>query len=228
MGDETGADDIVASGSGRRLRLPDWRPSRGAEILAVAALVVGLAAGYAAGSRPADGGPARPGPTAAATASPSASAPASPVAFDSLALAQDTGACSVQEGTDLELGVQFSNRSTQPLTLTAARAVLPIAGGLKQLTWQWGTCGALPGRPGQGVNIVVPGQRALVPGQGAAILMPGQADWLTVTFKVVLGCPAVYPVQFSVGYLAHGRSFTASLPGFPDLGRVPYSGCPPD
>ena len=39
-------------------------------------------------------------------------------------------------------------------------------------------------------------------------------------------CPAPAPVQFTVDYLAQGRSFTASLPGFADLGQVPYSGCP--
>jgi len=34
------------------------------------------------------------------------------------------------------------------------------------------------------------------------------------------------PVQFTVGYLAQGRPAAASLPGFPDLSQVPYSGCP--
>jgi hypothetical protein len=34
------------------------------------------------------------------------------------------------------------------------------------------------------------------------------------------------PVQFAVGYVAQGHSATASLPGFPDLGQVTYTGCP--
>jgi hypothetical protein len=88
--------------------------------------------------------------------------------------------------------------------------VLPL-GGLNQVTWQWATCGAIP----DGL------------GQAGIVLMPGQSTWLTATFTVQLHCPGPLPVQFSVAYLVQGHSVTASLPGFPDLSQVPYSGCPP-
>jgi hypothetical protein len=45
-------------------------------------------------------------------------------------------------------------------------------------------------------------------------------------FQVKLHCPAALPVQFSVSYLVQGHAVTASLPGFPDLGQVPYNSCP--
>ncbi|HEX8008894.1 MAG TPA: hypothetical protein VF482_20990, partial [Trebonia sp.] len=126
---------------------------------------------------------------------------------DSPALAQGT-ACAVQIGSELQLGVQITNQSAAPLTLQTVRAVLPM-GGLKQVTRQWATCGTLP--------------HGLV--QADDILQPGASAWLTVTFLVQLRCPAPIPVQFTVGYLAQGHSAIASLPGFPDLGQVPYSGC---
>jgi hypothetical protein len=216
MGDEPHADDLLELG-GRpsrlfllpgqwRSRLPGWRPSRGAAVFAAAALVVGAAAGYAAGDRHARGGAALPAPAPA----PSAPAPATSFSFaGSPALTQDTGACSAQTAQGLQLGVQVSNQSGKPLTLRTPRAVLPL-GGLKEVGWQWSPCGALPNGFGQADQI----------------LLPGQSTWMTVTFKVQPRCPAAYPVQFSVGYLVQGRSASVSLPGFPDLSQVPYSGCP--
>jgi hypothetical protein len=224
MADEPHADDLLELGGrpSRRFRLPDpwqsrlpgWRPSRSAAVGAAAALVVGLAAGYAAGDRHASGSAALPAPSASASASAparvSAPAPATSFSFAGApALTQDIGACSAQTAQGLQLGVQVSNQSTQPLTLRTPRAVLPL-GGLKEVGWQWAPCGALP----NGL------------GQADQILMPGQSTWMTVTFKVQPHCPAAYPVQFSVGYLVQGKSVAVSLPGFPDLGQVPYSGCP--
>jgi hypothetical protein len=210
MADEPESDDLVELG-GRQFRLPgwvsarlpDWRPSRGAGVLAVAALVIGLAAGYAAGGG-ARGGSAHPAPS-------SSPAPSATQAFSfasAPALTQDTGACSVQHGQDLVLGVQLTNQSTQPLTLTTTKAVLPL-GGLSQVTWQWATCGAI----------------AAPPAQADAIVMPGESAWMAVTFTVKEGCPGPLPVGFSVGYLVQGKPATASVPGFPDLSQVPYSGC---
>ena len=207
MDDHPRADDIVELGS-RWFRLPDWRPSRGAGLLAVGALVIGLVAGYAAGDQHAHGGAALPKP--AVTASP-ASVPTSKFSLaGSLALTQDIAACSVQSAYGLELGVQLTNRSTAPLTLQTVKAVLPM-GGLRQVNWQWSTCGAIP----SGL------------GQANTVLLPGMSTWLTVMFKVQLRCPGPAPVQFSVGYLTQGHSVAASLPGFADLSQVPYSGCPP-
>jgi len=38
-------------------------------------------------------------------------------------------------------------------------------------------------------------------------------------------CPAAYAVGFDVAYVTGQLHVTASLPGFPDLGQVEYSGC---
>jgi hypothetical protein len=204
---EPGSDDIVEL-AGRRFPLPRWRPSRGAGVLAVAALIVGLAAGYAVGDRHARGTPAV-AKHATASVSP-VSVPAAAFSFAvSPPVTQDTGACSAQTGRELQLGVQITNQSAAPLTLKTARAVLPM-GGLKQVSQHWGPCGALPDGLIQAIDI----------------LPPGNSTWLTVTFNVQLRCPAPAPVQFTVGYLAQGHPGTATLPGFPDLSQVPYSGCP--
>jgi hypothetical protein len=221
MADESRADDLVELG-GRQFRLPGWLPSRlpgwppsrAAAVLAVAALAVGLAAGYTAGDRHARSAAALPRPTVTVTASPSSSpAPSSGAAFsfaDSAALTQDTGACSVQTGGELQLGVQVTNQSTAAIALESAKAVLPL-GGLKPVALQWATCGAIPARLDQSFDV----------------LLPGQSTWLSATFTVQLRCPAAMPVQFSVGYQVQGKTVTASLPGFPDLSQVPYSGCQP-
>ncbi len=226
MHDEPRDDDIVELGRAgqgdrepaRRLRLPGaWlapgvrRPSRGAAVLAAAALVVGLVAGYAAGNRQVHGAAALPAPTASRSAASPAPSRSTLFPFAvSSALIQGTGACSVQSGRHLALGVQFSNLSAEPLTLESARAVLPL-GGLTAGAWHWTPCGALP---------------QTLAAQEDQILLPGASTWLTMTFSVKVGCPGALPVQFTIGYLAQGRSLTASLPGFSDLGQVPYTGCP--
>ena len=220
MAEEPETGDLVELG-GRQLRLPgwvssrlpswrppSWRPSRAAGVLAAVALVVGLAAGYAAG-HDARGGTALPAPSGSPTPSSRESGPASAFSLAGVpALTQDTGACSVQQGHDLVLGVQLTNESTQPVTLTTTKAVLPL-GGLKQVTWQWATCGAVAGLPAQADDI----------------LLPGESAWMAVTFTVKEQCPGPLPVLFSVGYPVQGKPATASLPGFPDLSQVPYSGC---
>jgi hypothetical protein len=200
---QQGGDD---PGPGR-FRLPGRRPSRLAAAAVAAALVIGVAVGYAAGRQePRAGAPPAPSASAAPSAGPGAS-----FSFNSgvTVLAQQYGQCSAQSGHQLELGVQLTNQSAATVTLTAAHAVLP-ASGLQQVAQHWTTCGALPG--------------TFTP--NAVILQPGASTWLTVTLAVSVSCPAAYPVQFSVGYLTTGRSRTASLPGFPDLGSVPYNGCP--
>jgi hypothetical protein len=225
MHDAPRDEDVVElgrRGPGRRLfgdrfRLPDgrgpsrgWRPSRVATAFAVTALALGLVVGYTAGDRHGRRGAALREPAPGASASTSAAAPAAPFSVAGYSpLDQDSGACSVQSGRHLMLGVQFTNRAPVPLTLRSAKAVLPL-GGLTQGTWHWTPCGALP--------------RTL--GQADDVLQPGASTWLTMTFTVKVACPATLPVQFTVGYLAQGRSATASLPGFPDLGDVPYAGCP--
>lgn len=183
-------------------RLPGWRPSRGACAFALGALAVGLAAGYAAGDNA--GGDRALTPPVETTSAPATTNPLA----GSPALTQDTGACSLQRGQDLVLGVQLTNQSAQPVTLTTTKAVLPL-GGLKQVTWQWATCGAI----------------AAPPAEADAVLMPGESTWMAVTFQVKMSCPGPAPVEFSVGYLVGGKPGSASLPGFGDLSQVPYSGC---
>ena len=123
-----------------------------------------------------------------------------------LALTQDTGTCSVQSGRELQLGVQVTNRSTEPIGLGRIRTVLPLS-GLKVVSQQWAPCGAIGA-------VQVP-----------ATLGPGDSTWLSVTVQVLVACPAPLPVQFAVGYTYAGEAATVNLPGFPDLGQVPYTGC---
>jgi len=208
--------DVLELGSRRPLLPGGWRPSRGAGLLAAATLAVGLAAGYAAGDRHTTAAAprvtatvtviARPGPS---DSGPPALATTFPFA-DSSALIQDVASCSSQTGHELQLGVQVSNESSDAITLHSMRAVLPL-GGLKPLAQVVGPCGSLQaGTLGEGSDV---------------LLQPGATSWLTVTVRVQVPCPAPIPVQFSVGYLAGGHSFTVILPGFPDLAGVPYSGC---
>jgi len=149
--DSSGAD-IVELGSERRFGLPEWRPSRGAGLFAAAALVIGLAAGYTAGDRHASSTAALRKSTATTSSgtSPSSATGAAFALTDSPALTQDTGACSVQTGQELQLGVQVTNQSTATITLQTAKAVLPL-GELKQVTWQWATWGS-PRRPQPGAR----------------------------------------------------------------------------
>ncbi|HTR92667.1 MAG TPA: hypothetical protein VMI73_13110 [Trebonia sp.] len=214
---DAGHDDDVVELGARRPRLPGgWRPSRGAGVLAAATLAVGLAAGYAAGGS--HGGAAAPRATVTVTATPrptpsdsGIATPATAFSFaDVPALTQDVASCAAQSGHDLQLGVQVSNQATDAILLRTARAVLPM-GGLKPLAVLWGPCGSL--------------QTAAVGRGTEAFLQPGETAWLTIIFRVQVVCPTPLPVQFSVEYLEHGRSVTAKLPGFVDLGGVPYTGC---
>jgi hypothetical protein len=222
---ENGAD-VVEQG-GRRIfpslnRPPlNWRPPRGAAILLTVGLVIGLAAGYAAGHRQAPRN-ASAAPTASASPAPPVPAPPAPqmqivikgtaiqgtgtVFADGLTLTQDNGTCSVQSGRELQLGVQVLNSSTEPIVLSRIRTVFPLS-GLKVVSQQWAPCGA--------IGAV----------QGPVALEPGDSTWLSVTVQVLVACPAPLPVQFTVNYTYAGEAAIVSLPGFPDLSHVPYTGC---
>jgi hypothetical protein len=215
------AADVVEQG-GRRifpsLNRPsmNWRPPRGAAILLAVGLIIGLAAGYAAGYRQAPrNATALPATTSARTPW-TATAPlqtavkgaaiTGTVLTGGLALTQDTGTCSVQSGRELQLGVQVTNRSAEPIGLGRIRTVLPLS-GLKVVSQQWAPCGAIG-------TVQVPGT-----------LGPGDSTWLSVIVQVLVACPAPIPVEFAVGYTYAGQAATVNLPGFPDLGGVPYTGC---
>jgi hypothetical protein len=217
---ENGAD-VVEQGGRRFPSLnwrPPWRPPRWAAILLAVGLVIGLAAGYAAGYHQA---PRNASATPTASASPASPVPAlapqivikgtaiqgtGTVFADGLALTQDTGRCSVQAGRELQLGVQVTNSSTEPIGLLAIRTVFPL-GGLKVVSQQWAPCGATGA-------VQVP-----------VILGPGDSTWLSVTVEVLVACPAPLPVQFAVSYTYAGKAATITLPGFVDLGQVTYTGC---
>jgi hypothetical protein len=199
-------DDVIERGSGRA-PLPGWRPPgmpklggrppRIAIILGAAGLLAGLAAGYAFGNWQARrSAPPRPQATAAQPVAPMAGSP----------LGLYGPECSQQIGDELQLGVEVSNDTSRPLMLQQVKALLPVS-GLRELSWAWGTCGQLAGPP---------------PDRGLA---PGNSAWFTVTFQVLVNCPAPLPVMFDIGYTQDGRHSVTSMPAFPDLGQVPYSGC---
>jgi hypothetical protein len=253
---EQGGTPLRLPGWARRprwLQAPGWRPSRGAGILGIAGLIVGLAAGYALGYRHLGQAVqplrAAPSPAAAAGAVPSAGAgfaapvypppaPGGPAYSSSVGiaelagLAQTGGACSVQHGQQLQLGVEVINLSDTAVTLGQAKPILPL-GGLRPVSQQWAPCGALSPSwqaADGGMIVYVKSSTGVVEvgsatPAGAAVLPPNGTAWLSVTFRVLVKCPGPLPVQFSVRYQANGRTDTVQLAGFPDLGQVTYTGC---
>ena len=200
------AVDVMEQG-GRHLPSLNWRPPRGAAILLAAGLVIGLVAGYAAGYRqaPRNASPSAASPGSASPAPSLATGTAVPYAGGP-ALTQATGTCSSQSGRELQLGVQVTNGSAAEIELGLVHAVLPL-GGLRVISQQWAPCGAP------------------AVGQVPAALGPGNSTWFSLTFQVLVKCPGPLPVQFTVDYTMAGESAAVELPGFPDLSRVPYTGC---
>ena len=219
------AADVVEQG-GRRFfpslnwPSPHWRPPRGGALLLAVGLVIGLAAGYAAGYRQ---GPRHAGPPTASASSASplpGPAPAqtfvvgTPISIQGgdavipggQALTQDTGTCAALSGRELQLGVQVTNESAQPVTLGQIRTVLPL-GGLRVISQRWAPCGATGAT------------------QVPDFLGPGDSTWFSVTVQVLVACPGPLPVQFTIGYTWAGDHATIHLAGFPDLSHVPYPGC---
>jgi hypothetical protein len=211
------APDIVASSP---RQWPAARRRLGIIAAAAAALLVGLAVGYAVGTQHGPGRAATiaPSPSAAARSSPAApSAIPGGLALSGGVAVQQGLQCSAQVGRELQLGVQVVNQSAQSMVLQKVRPVLPL-GGLQAVAQSWGPCGELP--------TGVPAGTSELPAHGSA--------WLTVTFRVLLPCPAALPVQFAVTLEFRNQPpggprllVTSRLPGFVDLGSVPYAGCPP-
>jgi len=206
-GDGPGAGDDVLELGRQRRRVPRWRPPPAALIPAAVALVAGLAAGYAAGARHPAAPATPPGPSRAAPA-----AAAAPFSAGGFPLSQSGPQCSVQTGRALQVGLQITNLSPAALRLRRAEVVLPL-GGLTVTTQTWGPCGQLPATGH-------PAGRVLPPA-----LRPGASTWLTITFQVLVRCPQPLPVQFTLHYDQQGHPAAIRLPGFTDLGQVPYSGC---
>jgi len=256
---EPDEDDVVEQ-RGTSLRLPrslrrsrwlpplGWPPSRGAAILGIAGLIIGLAAGYALGDRH-PGQAVRRSEVKAAGAVASAPAgftalvyppppPGGPAYSSSLGstdlsgLAQTGGACSLQRGRELQIGVEVINLSERPVTLGPVKPVLP-SGGLRLASQQWAPCGALSPSwqaADGGMTVLVRSSTGVVevgsatPGDAAVLPSNGTA-WLSATFQVLVACPSMLPVQFSVSYQQNGHTHTTQLAGFPDLEQVPYTGC---
>jgi hypothetical protein len=167
--------------------------------VSAAALVAGLVLGYLAGYHQAraKAGSGLPGGA-------TATAPAAGVA----ALTDTGGRCAVQLGRRLQLGVQVGNSSSGAVVLREVWPVLPL-GGLRAMASGWGTCGELS------------------TGAGATpALAAGSTGWFTMTFDVLIRCPGPLPVQFNLSYTQAGKAQTVRLDAFPDLGNVPYTGCP--
>jgi hypothetical protein len=231
------------------------RPSRATAILSIAGLIVGLAAGYALGYRqlgqavqPPRAAPS-PSRAPAAAAVPPAVAGFAAQAYPPPApggqayssglgitglpgLAQTGGECSVQHGRDLQLGVEVINLSEKAVTLGQAKPILPL-GGLRPVSQQWAPCGAVSpswqAANGGMIVYVKSSTGEVIEGSsiptGAAVLPPDGTAWLSATFQVLVTCPRSLSVQFSVGYRENGRTGTAQLAGFLDLGQVTYTGC---
>jgi hypothetical protein len=119
--------------------------------------------------------------------------------------------CSAQRKDQLQLGIEIINQSTTTVTLRQAQAVLPLS-GLRATATTWGACGQLPPAATSEEYPV----------------SAGATTWLTITFDVLVPCPGPIPVLFTVHYRQAGRSDVVDLPGFPDLGDVPYASakCP--
>jgi hypothetical protein len=205
--DESRAGDVIEQGTGS----PRWRPSRAAIVLAAVTLLVGLAAGYAAGKGGSHSDPGATAPRPGAAASTVTGSPDNALAAAGLAIEQLPESCATQTGSQLQLGVELMNQSAATVTLTGMKPVFPgDAGALRELSWQWAPCDAIT----YGLY------------QPTIPLPPGSTAWLSVTLKVLVSCPAAYPVQFSVSYSSGGVHAASNLSGFPDLGQVPYMGCP--
>jgi hypothetical protein len=204
-GDGSGAGGDVLEQGGRRRRGPRWRPASAALVPGIVALLAGLAAGYAAGARHAGEHAAPPSPSPAA-------APAAPFSAGGFPLSQSGPRCSVQTGRELQVGLQITNLSPAAVRLRRVEVGLPL-GGLKVTSQAWGPCGELPAT-GEAPGSIRP-----------PTLGRGASSWFTVTFQVLVRCPQPLPVQFTLDYDQRGRPAAIRLPGFPDLGQVPYSGC---
>ena len=207
-GDGTDAGDDVLEQGGRRRRVPRWWPASAALVPGVLVLVAGLAVGYAAGARHAGEHAAPPLPSRAATPA----APAAPFSAGGFPLSQSGPECSVQSGRKLQVGLQITNLSRAAVRLRRVKVVLPL-GGLKVTAQAWGPCGQLPASGEAAGGLLSP------------TLGRGASSWFTVTFQVLVRCPQPLPVHFTLDYDQQGLLAAIRLPGFPDLGQVPYSGC---
>jgi hypothetical protein len=179
---------------------PPRPPRRIAVGFALVLIVVAAMTGYLVGSR-----------HRAATATPGTPSSTAPAVVEPIV---GTGKrCSVQLNDRLQLGIEIINQSTAPMTLRQVQAVLPLRGLSARIT-TWGGCGQL--------SPTTTGEDYALPA--------GATTWLTITFDVLVPCPKPLPVLFAVHYTQASRSGIVELPGFADLGNIPYisTKCPTD
>lgn len=142
-------------------------------------------------------------------------------------IAMTGGRCAVQAGHNLELGLEIRNETGGPVTLRAIRPMFPL-GGLRTISSGFGPCGALPATqlpPAASAVLACGGTTPRTPRACGLSVAPGATDWIHATVAVTGGCPEALPVWFKVGYSSARDSGVAALPGFPDLGPVSYRHC---
>jgi hypothetical protein len=174
--------------------------------LLVATLAGGIGLGYLSGKHAAGSGAPATTTVVREVTAPRAAPSSGP--FDQLV---ETGArCSVQNGHQLQLGLELRNDLDAPVTL--ARLRVPYAAGdqLRPVGTARGVCGEL-----LGPDTSIAGYHLAV----------GASVWLTATVDVLTDCPAPLHLTLLLSYTHNGRPATTTLDGFPDLGGVPYTGC---
>jgi hypothetical protein len=171
--------------------------SRYLVMLGVLLVLISSAGGYVVGRRQ---------PPSAVTPAPSSVSSALPGANN---VVVSTGhRCAVQVGDRLQLGIEVVNQSAAAVVIRQVLANLPLD-GLRLTAAVWGSCGELTPVP------VGSGHR----------LPAGATTWLTMTFEVLVLCPAPLPVLFELSYSQDGHDGVSYPHGFSDLGDAPYSTC---
>ena len=160
-------------------------------------MIIGGVAGYLVGHYRAGTPNALPSAGTASTAGPFTGA---------VPIAATGNRCAVQRGTQLQLGVEIVNRSGAAVIVHPARVILPL-GGLRIRAQAWGGCAQL----------------SATPGGNDRSMSPAGTAWLTMTFDVLVACPAPLPVQVSLDYTQGGSTGIVDLLPFPDLGDVRYT-----
>jgi len=188
--------------TGRTPRPPTrWslRPSWLAAMLAVA-LAAGIGIGYLIG-RPDHHRPA---------AAPTTPLPAGSALAEVPQLTTPGDLCyGALPGRKLMLGTRVVNSTPRPLVLTGLRGVFPL-GGFQMVGSQVGQCD-------NNATEAVDGHR----------VEPSAEVWVTLIVDVTgNSCPGALPVQFALDYTIDGAPHSQVLPGFSDLGSVPFPGCP--
>jgi hypothetical protein len=185
--------------SGRAPRPPvRWpmRPSWLAGLVAIA-LLAGIGIGYLIG---------RPHHHAAAPAPTPTTVTLSREA--GLSLGETCYGIDASSGRVLMVGVNLVNDGARPVVLTGVQGVFPL-GGLRQVGSQDGECD-------NNATAVVNGRR----------IDPSATAWVSLILAVQVRCPGPLPVQFRIDYAVDGAPSTQLVSPFPDLGQVPYPGCP--